>query len=47
MEKSAITIETMVKAPADKVWKLFTAPEHITKWCNASDDWHAPYAETN
>src|SRR3546814_4320816 len=22
-------------------------PEHITKWCQASDDWHAPYAEND
>jgi uncharacterized protein YndB with AHSA1/START domain len=22
-------------------------PEHITKWSNASDDWHTPYAEND
>lgn len=42
MEK--IAIETTVKAPIDLIWKCWTEPEHITKWCNASDDWHAPSA---
>lgn len=28
-----------------KVWEMFSAPEHVTKWCAASDDWHAPRAE--
>jgi uncharacterized protein YndB with AHSA1/START domain len=45
--KNAITIETTVKAPIEKVWKYWTSPEHITKWCQASDDWHAPYAEND
>jgi uncharacterized protein YndB with AHSA1/START domain len=39
-----ITIKTSIKAPIDKVWKYWTAPEHITKWNNASDDWHSPRA---
>src|SRR5258707_792050 len=46
-EKTTITVETIVKAPIEKVWKLWTDPAHITKWCNASDDWHAPYAEND
>lgn len=45
--KTSITVETTVKAPAEKVWQYFTAPEHITKWCQASDDWHAPYADND
>jgi uncharacterized protein YndB with AHSA1/START domain len=43
----AITVETLVNAPVEKVWQYWTAPEHITKWCNASDDWHAPYADND
>lgn len=39
-----ITVETNVKAPIDKVWRAYTAPEHITKWNFASDDWHCPRA---
>ncbi len=42
-----ITIETMVNAPAEKVWQSFTSPAHITKWNNASDDWHTPSAEND
>ena len=45
--KTSITVETNVNAPVEKVWQYFTAPEHITKWCQASDDWHAPYAEND
>jgi uncharacterized protein YndB with AHSA1/START domain len=46
-QKSAITIETVVKAPVEKVWKSWSDPKHIAKWCNASDDWHAPYADND
>lgn len=42
-----ITVATKVKAPMEKVWDCFTNPVHITKWCQASDDWHAPYAEND
>ena len=45
--KTAITIENTIKAPAAKVWKLWTDPQHITKWNNASDDWHTPRAEND
>ncbi len=39
-----ITIETIINAPIEKVWGYWTEPEHITKWCQASADWHAPRA---
>jgi uncharacterized protein YndB with AHSA1/START domain len=42
-----ITVETVVQAPVEKVWSYWTEPKHITKWCYASDDWHAPYAEND
>ncbi|MFA6944613.1 MAG: SRPBCC domain-containing protein [Pedobacter sp.] len=42
-----IKVETSVKAPLDKVWEYWSNPEHITKWCQASDDWHAPHAEND
>jgi uncharacterized protein YndB with AHSA1/START domain len=47
MEKTSITVETTVNAPVDKVWKCWSEPEHITKWCAASDDWHAPKASND
>jgi uncharacterized protein YndB with AHSA1/START domain len=42
-----ITVESTVNAPVEKVWKFWSAPEHITKWCAASEDWHAPKAEND
>lgn len=39
-----ITVETIVTAPIEKVWIAYTAPQHITKWNFASDDWHCPNA---
>ena len=44
MNKTAITVETTIQAPVEKVWDYFSAPEHIMNWCQASDDWHAPAA---
>ncbi len=35
-----ITIETIVKAPIEKVWQAYTTPEDIIQWNAASDDWH-------
>ena len=46
-EKKQVTVETIVKAPIDKVWEYFTVPEHITRWYFASDDWAAPYADND
>lgn len=34
--KTRITVSNTVNAPVNKVWKLWTLPEHITKWNNAS-----------
>ena len=45
--RTQITVENTVKAPVEKVWQYWTAPEHITKWCNASDDWHTPVAQND
>ena len=42
--KASITVESTVNAPVEKVWAYWTGPEHITKWNNASDDWHTPSA---
>ena len=42
-----ITIETIINAPMEKVWAAWNEPQHLTKWTFASDDWHAPHAETD
>ena len=46
-EFKEITVETIVKAPVDKVWEYWTEPNHMTKWSYASDDWHSPFAEND
>lgn len=45
--RKAITVQAVINAPVEKVWKLWTVPEYITKWNSASDDWHTPRAENN
>jgi len=45
--RTTITVEATINAPVEKVWELWNGPEHITKWCQASDDWHAPHAEND
>jgi uncharacterized protein YndB with AHSA1/START domain len=46
-EKTVIKVENTINAPVEKVWEFWTKPEHIIKWCNASDDWHTPRAEND
>jgi uncharacterized protein YndB with AHSA1/START domain len=45
--KTTITVENTIYAPVEKVWELWTGTDHITKWNNASDDWHTPRAEND
>ena len=42
-----ITVTTTVEAPLEKTWESFTQPEHITRWNQASEDWHTPRAEND
>jgi len=46
-EKTLITIQATINAPIEKVWHLWTSPEHITRWNNASDEWFTPRAEND
>ncbi len=46
-EKTVITVTANIKAPIQKVWRLWTDPVHIIKWNNASPDWHTPRAEND
>jgi uncharacterized protein YndB with AHSA1/START domain len=41
---STITVETLIAAPIDTVWRAYTTPEDIKKWNAASDDWHTTAA---
>lgn len=47
MDKTKITVSEAISANTQKVWDYWTAPEHITKWNFASDDWHCPGAEND
>jgi uncharacterized protein YndB with AHSA1/START domain len=42
-----ITVAAIVNAPMEKVWTCWISPEHITKWCHASEDWQAPRADND
>lgn len=46
-DASSITVTTTINAPIEKVWECYNAPQHITKWAFASDDWEAPHAEND
>ena len=39
-----ITVETVVNAPIEKVWRAWTTPADIIQWNAASDDWHTTAA---
>jgi uncharacterized protein YndB with AHSA1/START domain len=45
--KTVITVENTINSPVEKVWRYWTDPLHITKWNNASDDWHTPWAKND
>lgn len=42
-----ITVETVVHAPINAVWRAYTTPEDIKQWNAASDDWHTTAAEVD
>lgn len=39
-----IEVNVLVDLPIEKVWDLWTGPEHIVNWNNASADWHTTSA---
>lgn len=45
--KNSITVEATIEKPVETVWESWSQPRHITQWCQASDDWHAPQAEND
>ncbi|MEK3793426.1 SRPBCC family protein [Paenibacillus sp. FSL R7-0204] len=46
-QPTKVTVQAVVQAPVEKVWQYWTEPDYITKWNQASEDWHAPRAENN
>ena len=39
-----ITVESIVKAPIQRVWDAYNSPADIVQWNAASPDWHTPRA---
>jgi uncharacterized protein YndB with AHSA1/START domain len=44
---TSIQVQTQVEKPIEHVWKIWTTPQHIMMWNNASDDWHTTRAEND
>ena len=47
MSKPVITIEAAINSNIDKVWEMWTKPEHLTQWCFAADEWHCPSSSSD
>lgn len=45
--KILITVEALVNAPVEKVWKCWTEPAHITQWNFAIAEWCCPSAHND
>lgn len=45
--KPRITVKTSVQVSPARAWEIWTSPEHIMQWNNASDDWHTPTAKND
>jgi len=46
-QKTRVTVEAVIQAPVEKVWRYWSEPEHITKWNHASETWHSPRSEND
>jgi uncharacterized protein YndB with AHSA1/START domain len=46
-KRKIINIETVVHASPEKVWEMWSNPEHIVQWNNATSDWHTTRAEND
>lgn len=46
MDKN-ITVETVVDAAPETLWKVWNDPARIQTWAFASDDWHCPKASND
>ncbi len=42
-----ITIETIVNAPVEDVWRAWTTPDDIKQWNTASEDWRTTRASVD
>ena len=42
-----IAVQKTINSSIDKVWDLWTSPEHIMNWNVPFADWHTPFAEND
>lgn len=47
MKSNKIVIETHISSHLEKVWELWTHPQHIMNWNFATDTWCCPKAEND
>jgi predicted 3-demethylubiquinone-9 3-methyltransferase (glyoxalase superfamily)/uncharacterized protein YndB with AHSA1/START domain len=45
--RTVITVQTSIQAPIEKVWEMWTLPEHIINWNFAIDAWQCPRADND
>lgn len=46
-DKTKLTVQVSIDATLETVWNKWNDPNEITKWYNASEDWHTPKAEND
>lgn len=46
-KRKIINIKVAIKAAHEQVWEMWSAPQHIIQWNNASNDWHTTKAEND
>jgi uncharacterized protein YndB with AHSA1/START domain len=44
-DMESITVEILVNAALEKVWKAWTTPQDVMIWNTPSRDWHSPVVE--
>jgi uncharacterized protein YndB with AHSA1/START domain len=45
MEAIEITVEVLINAPMEIVWKTWNTPSDVMIWNTASEDWHTTHSE--
>lgn len=46
-DSAKVSVEAYVPLHRERVWELFTSPDHIVNWNFSSPDWHTPHAEND
>lgn len=46
-DRVKVVVKSIITAPVEKVWKLWTDPSHIKNWNIASDEYYCPDAKND